>query len=153
VVERPQSQVMARASKGFSLDLQFPSIGAIAIVFASFCGGSFAAPIFASRLEASVTSVHGFAGSQQPMKEFSTVELLRDLKTVRRAAAHEPVAITQHRKPRFVLMALEVCERVKSATAVSRRVYRVEETPPELAALLSAGLGRLIDGKDEVGGT
>lgn len=87
------------------------------------------------------------------MKEFSTVELLRDLKTVTHAAAREPVAITQHRKPRFVLMALEDYERLKSVSADLRRVYRVEETPPELAALLSAGLDRIIDGKDDVGGT
>jgi PHD/YefM family antitoxin component YafN of YafNO toxin-antitoxin module len=83
------------------------------------------------------------------MKEFSTVELLRDLKTVTHAAARAPVAITQHRKPRSVLMALEDFERLKSVSADPRRAYRVEETPPELIALLSAGLHRVIDGEDD----
>jgi hypothetical protein len=39
------------------------------------------------------------------MRELSTVELLRDFKTVIHAAARELVAMTQHRKRRFVLMA------------------------------------------------
>ena len=48
------------------------------------------------------------------MRKFSTVELLRDLKTVTHAAARAPVAITQHRKPRFVLMALEDFDRLQA---------------------------------------
>jgi PHD/YefM family antitoxin component YafN of YafNO toxin-antitoxin module len=41
------------------------------------------------------------------MRTFSTVELLRDLPTVTEAVARGPVAITRHRKPRYVLMAME----------------------------------------------
>jgi hypothetical protein len=37
------------------------------------------------------------------MREFSIVDLLRDLETVLHAAAREPVAITQRRKRRLVL--------------------------------------------------
>jgi prevent-host-death family protein len=80
------------------------------------------------------------------MRAFSTVDLLRDLKTVTHAAAREPVAITQHRKPRFVLMAIEDFERLRSA-GDPRRAYRVEETPRELADLLAAGLDEIIDDK------
>lgn len=80
------------------------------------------------------------------MRAFSTVDLLRDLKTVTHAAAREPVAITQHRKPRFVLMAIEDFERLRGA-ADPRKAYRVEETPRELADVLIAGLDRLIDDK------
>ena len=87
------------------------------------------------------------------MREFSTVELLRDLKTVTHAAAREPVAITQHRKPRFVLMALEDFERLKTANADPRKVYRVEETPDDLAELLAKGLDGIINGEDEPNGT
>ena len=87
------------------------------------------------------------------MKEFSTVELLRDLKTVTHAASRAPVAITQHRKPRFVLMALEDYRRLTSAGVDPHRAYRVEDTLPELAALLSVGLDRMIDGEDVAGGT
>jgi prevent-host-death family protein len=86
------------------------------------------------------------------MREFTTVDLLRDLKTVTHAAAREPVAITQHRKPRFVLMALEDFERLKAGNADSRKVYRIEETPPELADLLADGLDRIIESEDEAHG-
>jgi hypothetical protein len=78
------------------------------------------------------------------MRSFSTVDLLRDLKTVTHAAAREPVAITQHRKARFVLMAMEDFERLKAGNPDPRRVYRVEETPPDLAGKLGAGLDRII---------
>jgi prevent-host-death family protein len=81
------------------------------------------------------------------MRAFSTVELLRDLKTVTHAAAREPVAITQHRKPRFVLMAIEDFERMRAPGADPRKAYRAEETPPELARMLADGLDRLIDGE------
>jgi prevent-host-death family protein len=83
------------------------------------------------------------------MRAFSTVDLLRDLKTVTHAAAREPVAITQHRKPRFVLMAIEDFERLRAAHLDPRRVYRVEETPRELADLLVAGLDRIVTDKSE----
>jgi prevent-host-death family protein len=86
------------------------------------------------------------------MREFSTVELLRDLKTVTHAAAREPVAITQHRKPRFVLMAMEDFERLQAGRPDPRKAYLVEETPAELAMLLAAGLERIIDGTDVADG-
>jgi hypothetical protein len=86
------------------------------------------------------------------MRQFSTVDLLRDLKTVTHAAAREPVAITQHRKARFVLMAIEDFERLKAANPDPRRTYRVEDTPPELADVIVAGLDRIIAGSDESNG-
>jgi prevent-host-death family protein len=79
------------------------------------------------------------------MRAFSTVDLLRDLKTVTHAAAREPVAITQHRKPRFVLMAIEDFERLRAAGTDPRKAYWVEETPPELADLLTAGVDQIVD--------
>jgi prevent-host-death family protein len=82
------------------------------------------------------------------MRVFTTVELLRDLKTVTHAAAREPVAITQHRKPRFVLMAVEDFERLKGGNPDPRKAYRLEETPPELTGLLADGLDRIINGED-----
>jgi hypothetical protein len=86
------------------------------------------------------------------MRKFSTVDLLRDLKTVTHAAAREPVAITQHRRARFVLMAIEDFERLKGANPDPRRAYRTDETPAELAGLVIAGLDRIIDGTDEPDG-
>jgi prevent-host-death family protein len=83
------------------------------------------------------------------MRKFSTVELLRDLKTVTHAAAREPVAITQHRKPRFILMAIEDFERLQSRRPDPRKAHRIEETPPELATMLIDELDRIIDGADK----
>ena len=82
------------------------------------------------------------------MRSFSTVDLLRDLKTVTHAASRSPVTITQHRKPRFVMMAIEDFEKLQNPYPDPRKVYRVEETPPELAKLISEGLQRIIDGDD-----
>ena len=82
------------------------------------------------------------------MRAFSTVDLLRDLKSVTHAAAREPVAITQHRKPRFVLMAIEDFDRLRHA-ADRRRAYRVEETPPELGEIFIEGLDRIINDKTD----
>lgn len=81
------------------------------------------------------------------MREFSTVELLRNLKTVTHAAARAPIAITQHRKPRFVMMAVEDYEKMRNPDP--RRVYTIEETPPELAAVISEGLQKIIDDDGE----
>lgn len=82
------------------------------------------------------------------MKTFTTVELLRDLKTVTHAAAREPVAITQHRKPRFVLMALEDFERLRANGTDPRKAYLTEETPVDFAAALQRGLDDIIDGTE-----
>lgn len=48
------------------------------------------------------------------MQKFTTVDLLRDTKTVTMAADRHPVAITQHRKPRYVLMTYDEFEAMKS---------------------------------------
>jgi hypothetical protein len=82
------------------------------------------------------------------MRTFSTVDLLRDLKTVTHAATRAPVAITQHRKSRFVLMAIEDFERLKLAASDPRKAFRVQDTPPEMASLFLGGLDRIISGED-----
>jgi len=83
------------------------------------------------------------------MRSFSTVELLRDLKTVTHAAAKSPVAITQHRKARFVLMAVEDFEKLQAGNPDPRRAYRTRETPAELKAILLEGLDRIADGRKD----
>ncbi|ACL59974.1 type II toxin-antitoxin system prevent-host-death family antitoxin [Methylobacterium nodulans] len=80
------------------------------------------------------------------MRQFSTVELTQQIGTVTHIASKEPVVITQHRKPRFVLMSIEDFERMQ-AQGRPRRVYGVGETPPELADLLATELERRINDK------
>ena len=85
------------------------------------------------------------------MQKFSTVELLRDIKTVTMAADRQPVAITQHRKPRYVLMTYDDFEGMKARTD-PRAVYGPGETPPHLADLILPELDRLIaEGDDQNG--
>lgn len=78
------------------------------------------------------------------MRKFSTVELVRDIRTVTMAADRQPVAITQHRKPRYVLMTYDDFKKIVHGNADPRRVYGPGETPPELAAILLPELDRLI---------
>lgn len=77
------------------------------------------------------------------MRQFSTVELTQQIGTVTHAASREPVTITQHRKPRFVLMSIEDYERMQ-AQGRPRRVYGPGEAPPELAGMLADELERRL---------
>jgi PHD/YefM family antitoxin component YafN of YafNO toxin-antitoxin module len=80
------------------------------------------------------------------MRTFSTVELLRDLPTVTEAAARGPVAITRHRKPRYVLMAMEDFARL-TGRKDPREVYETADLPEavrtELAVALAASIADL----------
>lgn len=85
------------------------------------------------------------------MEKFSTVELLRDIKTVTMAADREPVAITQHRKPRYVLMTYDEFEALKNR-GDPRRVYGPNQAPADLSAMIIPELDRLIEeGRDANG--
>jgi PHD/YefM family antitoxin component YafN of YafNO toxin-antitoxin module len=82
------------------------------------------------------------------MRSFSTVDVLRDFKSVSHAAAREPVAITQHRKVRFVMMAVEDFEQLSAARSDPRRVIRADQTPPELAEIFAPALDAMIEAGD-----
>ena len=85
------------------------------------------------------------------MEKFSTVELLRDIKTVTMAADRQPVTITQHRKPRYVLMTYDEFEALKSR-GDPRRTYGPNEAPSDLAAMIIPELDRLIEEGREANG-
>lgn len=73
------------------------------------------------------------------MRQFSTVELTQKIGDVTHLASREPVAITQHRKPRFVLMSIEDYERLVKR-GDTRQVWRPEEVPDELLAEIETAL-------------
>jgi len=81
------------------------------------------------------------------MRSFSTSELVRDIREVTHAASRAPVAITQHKKARFILMAVEDFERLKGVSD-PRRAYGAGEAPQELADLFLPDLERLAAGSD-----
>ena len=68
------------------------------------------------------------------MQKFTTVDLLRDTKTVTMAADRHPVAITQHRKPRYVLMTYDEFE----AMAVELEQLRLQRLYDVAAQRLAA---------------
>jgi len=70
------------------------------------------------------------------MRAFTTVELLRDLPSVTAAVARGPVTITRHRKPRYVLMAMEDYARL-GGNADPRRAYETATLPDDLRAELA----------------
>lgn len=78
------------------------------------------------------------------MRRFSPVDLDKNLGDVKAAAAREPVIITEHRKDRFVMMAIEDFERLRRH-AVPQRVYGAGETPPDLAAAFSREIDRVLE--------
>jgi prevent-host-death family protein len=76
------------------------------------------------------------------MKTVSSTDLKQSLGDVLAVAAREPVTITRHGSPRYVLLSVEAYEQRKMQD--SRKAYRVEETPDELAEMLISALDRQI---------
>ncbi len=76
------------------------------------------------------------------MKQFSTAELARKVGDVTHAASQAPVAITHHKKPRYVMMSIEAFEALNP-----RRAYRVDETPDEIIEWLLPQLEAFAAGK------
>ncbi|GEC15843.1 type II toxin-antitoxin system prevent-host-death family antitoxin [Nitrobacter winogradskyi] len=79
------------------------------------------------------------------MRHFTTGDLNKQVGDVTDAAAREPVILTKHRKPRFVLMSYEHYERMRSGSD-PRRAYRVSEMPKEHNDLFLTEIDRLARG-------
>lgn len=75
------------------------------------------------------------------MRKFSTVELTQQIGTVTHIASREPVTITQHRKPRFVLMSIEDYERLR-ARGDTRTTGTLDSMPDELFEEIKTELAR-----------
>lgn len=78
------------------------------------------------------------------MKTFTTADLNKHVGDVTSAAQREPVFITHHKKPRFVLMAIEDYERLRS-TKDQRRAFTLDAMPTDV----EKGLLALADSLDE----
>ena len=78
------------------------------------------------------------------MKSFSTGDLSRKIGDVTHAASQAPVTITQHNKPRYVMMSVETFQRLDP-----RRVYSVDNIPPEIADWLVPQLEAFARGEGE----
>lgn len=80
------------------------------------------------------------------MRQFTTGDLNKQVGDVTDAAAREPVVLTKHRKPRFVLMSYEHYERMRTA-GDPRRAYHVSEMPDEHRELFLSEIDRLARGE------
>jgi prevent-host-death family protein len=78
------------------------------------------------------------------MRSYSTSDLVRAIGDVTHAAVAEPVIITHHAKPRYVLMSIEEYGRLSKTPIDPRRVYRADETPPDLAGMMVAAIDDAI---------
>lgn len=75
------------------------------------------------------------------MRSFPSSELKRTLGDVLDAASREPVAITRHKTPRYVLMSIHAYE--SRFPSDERRALAVEDMPDEHLAKLEAALAGL----------
>jgi prevent-host-death family protein len=71
------------------------------------------------------------------MKTVTSTDLKQSLGDVLAAAASEPVTITRHGTPRFVLMTLDELERQR---APYPRAYSVDNAPDDLTEMILSAL-------------
>lgn len=72
------------------------------------------------------------------MRSFTTADLNKRVGSVTGAAMREPVVITHHRKPRFVLMSVENYEQLAQLSPDRRQSFTLETIPDDLRAGLLA---------------
>lgn len=80
------------------------------------------------------------------MRQFTTGDLNKQVGDVTDAASREPVVLTKHKKPRFVLMSYTHYERMRTG-ADPRGAYRAAEMPKEHEDLFADELDRLARGE------
>lgn len=80
------------------------------------------------------------------MRQFTTGDLNKQVGDVTDAASREPVVLTKHRKPRYVLMSYEHYERMRTGRD-PRRAHFVSEMPQEHKDLFAAQIDQLAQGE------
>ena len=76
----------------------------------------------------------------QHLPEFKAADLTRHTSELFDAAIRSPVAITKHRKPKFVLMSMGQYQQL--AKGATQQVHLLDEMPGDLKALMIEGLER-----------
>lgn len=80
------------------------------------------------------------------MRSYRSTDLKQNLGDVLDIASREPIAITRHSKPRFVLMSVEAYE--ARFAADTRRSYGLDEMPDEHLEMLEAALTKSAKDSD-----
>ncbi len=81
------------------------------------------------------------------MRSFPSTNLKQTLGDVLDAASQEPIAITKHRKPRFVLMSIHDYE--QRFRKDERRAFAAVDMPAEHLAMLEASRAGIGDNAKE----
>lgn len=76
----------------------------------------------------------------QHLPEFKAADLTRHTSELFDAAIRSPVAITKHRKPKFVLMSMDQYQQL--AKGATQQVHMLDEMPDDIKALMIEGLER-----------
>ena len=76
----------------------------------------------------------------QHLPEFKAADLTRHTSELFDAAIRSPVAITKHRKPKFVLMSIDQYQQL--AKGATQQVHMLDEMPDDIKALMIEGLER-----------
>ena len=76
----------------------------------------------------------------QHLPEFKAADLTRHTSELFDAAIRSPVAITKHRKPKFVLMSMDQYQQL--AKGATQQVHMLDEMPEDLKVLMIEGLER-----------
>ena len=74
------------------------------------------------------------------IQNFSTADLARKTGDILDAASRAPVAITKHRKPRFVLMNLERYEALTGGS--DQQAHTLDDMPADMKAMMISALER-----------
>ena len=86
------------------------------------------------------------------MREFSLLHLNRKSSEVTAVANREPVALTHHRTPRYVLMSYEDFKAMTARIMDGRRVFDARDTPDDVAQWLLPALDKFAEGGDPADG-
>jgi PHD/YefM family antitoxin component YafN of YafNO toxin-antitoxin module len=76
------------------------------------------------------------------VKHFPAAAFTRDPTAIKEAARKGPVAITEYRKPRFVVMSFEAWQALEARAKDPRRALRADRMPAKLRKLALEALDR-----------
>jgi hypothetical protein len=96
------------------------------------------------------------------MRVFASSDLQRNPAEIQKAALTEPIFLSYHDKPRYVMMSLEEYVRLKGATIVATsesfpesvlaRIREIADSYPEIEHEIGGGLAVLLDQPEDSGG-
>ncbi len=81
------------------------------------------------------------------LPEFKAADLTRHTSDLFDAAIRSPIAITKHRKPKFVLMSMDQYQSLMRGA--TQQAHMVDEMPEDLKALMIEGLERDLTRADD----